>query len=306
MVEALCGIDLDIGQGEAVGVVGESGSGKSLTALAVMRLIAPPGRITGGTVKLLGRNLVGLSEADMRSVRGREISIVFQDSAASLNPAFTIGRQLFDVITTHQALRGSAARHAAEEALALVGLPPGRLDAYPHQFSGGMRQRVLIAMAIACQPKLLIADEPTTALDVTVQLQIMQLLASLRQRLGLALMFITHNLDLMAEICDRAYVLYGGRIMETAPVEDIFLRPRHPYTRGLLACIPRLADFERPLIPIPGQPPLLGGEAIGCPFAARCPEVVPRCRAEMPALLGNGHRAACWVAQGTGSGGGRA
>ncbi len=297
-VDALGGVDLRIDHGEAVGIVGESGSGKSLTALAIMRLVSPPGRIEGGAIRLMGRDLLELGERGMRSVRGREISIVFQDSLTSLNPAFTIGRQLVDVISTHQRLGGRAARAEAREALALVGIAPERLDAYPHEFSGGMRQRVLIAMAVACRPKLLIADEPTTALDVTVQAQIMRLLARLRAELGLSLLFITHNLDLMAEICDRAYVLYGGKVMETAPVEELFGAPRHPYTQRLLECIPRLADFERPLTPIPGQPPALGGSLSGCPFEPRCPKAVGLCRTNPPALLGDGHREACWIAQG--------
>jgi oligopeptide/dipeptide ABC transporter ATP-binding protein len=296
MVDALKGIDFSVRRGEAFGLVGESGSGKSLTALAIMRLIAPPAKILAGRMRFAGRDLADCTEAEMRTIRGREISIVFQDSLTSLNPAFTIGRQLTDVISVHQKLSARAAVAEAVRVASLVGILPRRLGGYPHEFSGGMRQRALIAMAIACRPQLLIADEPTTALDVTIQAQIIDLLAELRQQLGLSMVFITHNLDLMAEICDRALVLYDGQVMETGTVEKLFGDPRHPYTRRLLDCIPRLAQFERPLTPIPGQPPSLGPSRQRCAFEPRCSEAMDVCRSRTPVLSGNGeHRVACWA-----------
>ena len=298
VVEALRGISFDVQPGEAVGLAGESGSGKSLTALAILRLVAPPGRVLGGRVGFAGHDLLALSEAEMRRVRGGEISIVFQDPLTSLNPAFTIGQQLVDVLAAHRGLRGRAAREHAGETLELVGIPGRRLDSYPFEFSGGMRQRALIAMAIACRPKLLIADEPTTALDVTIQAQIVALLARLRTELGLSLLFISHNLDLMAEICDRCVILYGGAVMEAGPAGTLFGAPRHPYTRRLLDCIPRLDAVGRELPrPIPGQPPALGQTAVGCPFEPRCPEALPHCSGIMPAeSVEAGRRIACWAA----------
>jgi oligopeptide/dipeptide ABC transporter ATP-binding protein len=296
LVEALKGIDFQVGQGESFGLVGESGSGKSLTALAIMRLIAPPARILAGRIRFMGRDLAQSSEAEMRRIRGGDISIVFQDPMTSLNPAFTIGRQLSDVIVTHHGLGAAAAWSEAERVASMVGIQAKRLKGYPHEFSGGMRQRALIAMAIACRPKLLIADEPTTALDVTIQAQIVDLLAELRDRLGLSMIFITHNLDLMAEVCDRALVLYDGRVMETGRVEELFRSPQHPYTRRLLECIPRLEHFEKPLSPIPGQPPSLGLAEDRCPFEPRCAEAFDLCRSGAPTLSGaGGHRVACWA-----------
>jgi len=298
MVEAVRGVDLHIAPGEAVGVVGESGSGKSVSALAMLRLIAPPGRIVGGTVRFRGQDLLGLPERAMRRIRGREISMVFQDPLTSLNPAFTVGTQLVDVIRAHQRCDAREARGRAAEALHLVGIPSPerRLDSYPHEFSGGMRQRALIAMAIACRPALLIADEPTTALDVTIQAQVMALLRRLREELGLAVLFISHNLDLVAELCDRIVVMYAGRVAEEAAAEELFRRPRHPYTRLLLRCVPRLTGIGEQLYTIDGAPPALGGAGSGCAFAPRCPEVRPACAA-LPQPSGeDGHRAWCWAA----------
>lgn len=298
MAEAVRGVSFSIRTGEVVGLVGESGSGKSVTSHAIMRLIKPPGRILGGSVCLNGRDLLALTEREVRRIRGREISIVFQDPLTSLNPAFTIGEQLIDVIMVHQDIGRALARKRAVEALRLVGipLPEQRLKSYPHEFSGGMRQRALIAMAIACQPKLLITDEPTTALDVTIQAQIIALLRQLRRELGLSMLFITHNLDLMAEICDRAVVLYDGTVMEDGPVEALFTRPRHPYTRLLLRCVPRLSANNRTLMVIKGAPPVLGVPPTGCPFEPRCPDAIAVCRMEQPQeTCVNGHRVACWV-----------
>lgn len=295
-VEALRGITFSVMPGEAVGILGESGSGKSLTALAIMRLIAPPGKISNGTVTLEGRDLLTLSEREMRSIRGREVSIVFQDSLTSLNPAFTIATQLTDVIRAHHGVDAREGMRRAADALELVGIEKQRLHSYPHEFSGGMRQRALLAMAIACKPKLLIADEPTTALDVTIQSQIISLLAQLQRELGLSLIFITHNLDLLAELCDRAIVLYGGSVMETASVEDLFNSAEHPYTRRLLECIPRLDNLEQLPKPIPGQPPTLGELQDGCPFAPRCTEVRAECPTVFPpSVIHESHSVCCWA-----------
>ncbi|MCQ4159183.1 ABC transporter ATP-binding protein [Roseomonas sp. GC11] len=297
MVEVVRGLTLRLDAGQALGLVGESGSGKSQTALAVMSLLRKPLRVTRGSIRLEGQELVGAPEATLRHFRGGAMSIVFQDAMAGLNPVFPIGTQLMDVLAAHRGLTGRAARAVAVEALEMVGIrePAARLGHYPHQFSGGMRQRVLIAMAIACRPKLLIADEPTTALDVTVQAQIVELLHELRQKLGLALLFITHNLDLMAEICDRAIVLYGGRMMEEAPIGPLFEAPLHPYGRALLDCVPRLADEPGALHPIEGAAPTPGRLGEACPFAPRCGLALPRCAEEAPPELAFGpRRAACW------------
>jgi len=299
MAEAVRGVDLDIAPGEALGLVGESGSGKSLSAMAVMRLIAPPGRITAGSASFDGTDLLALPEAEMRRRRGRDISMVFQDPSTSLDPAFTIGQQLTQVIRAHRPELGRrAAREHAIEALALVGIaaPSRRLGHYPHEFSGGMRQRVLIAMAVACQPKLLIADEPTTALDVTVQARIVDLLWDLRERLGLGILFISHNLDLVAEICDRVCVMYAGRIVEAATARQVFTAPRHPYTRLLQRCVPRLHAPTDALESIEGAPPRLGAIPPGCAFAPRCPDAAEICRTEQPATRASGTREfACWA-----------
>ena len=247
MTEAVRGVSFSVAPGEAIGIVGESGSGKSVSALAVMRLVAQPGRITGGEILFAGRDLAAFDEKAMRTVRGRHISMVFQDPLSSLNPAFTIGQQLVDTVRAHRpAATREAARDRAVEVLELVGITEAgrRLTSYPHEFSGGMRQRVMIALAIACEPKLLIADEPTTALDVTIQAQVVTLLWQLREKLGLSVLFISHNLDLVAEICDRVYVMHTGNVVEHGDVEDIFLRPQHSYTRMLQNCIPRIEGVE--------------------------------------------------------------
>jgi peptide/nickel transport system ATP-binding protein/oligopeptide transport system ATP-binding protein len=297
MVEVVRGVSFSIAAGEAMGLVGESGSGKSQTALAIMRLLRHPGRILRGSIRLDGQELTTADETTMRRLRGGTVSIVFQDALSGLNPVFPIGTQLMDVLAAHRGLRGRPAREAAVEVLELVGIrdAASRLRQYPHQFSGGMRQRVLIAMAVACRPKLLIADEPTTALDVTVQAQIVSLLHDLRRKLGLALMFITHNLDLMAEICDRAVVLYGGMVMEEAPVRELFTAPLQPYSRALLDCVPRLEDPPGVLRPIEGASPVPGRINAGCPFVPRCALALPRCENERPVERMRGpHRVACW------------
>lgn len=305
-VEAVRGVDLTVAPGEAVGIVGESGSGKSLTMLALMQLIAPPGRILGGSAILSGANggtdvdLLAAGETVMRRLRGREIAMVFQDPQSSLNPALTIGRQIVDVIRAHRDASEAEARNIAVDALDRVGIPhaKARLSSYPHEFSGGMRQRALIAMAVACRPRLLIADEPTTALDVTVQAQIVKLLNGLRRDLGLSIVFISHNLELIGEIVDRVVVMYGGKVVENGPVEVIETRPRHPYTRLLKACVPRIDGPVGPLTTIEGAPPRLGHMPPGCPFAPRCPVNTNVCWETMPALSPDQHRLlACWHPQ---------
>ncbi|TWT02895.1 ABC transporter ATP-binding protein [Reyranella sp. CPCC 100927] len=300
IVEAVRGVDFSVAPGEIVGVVGESGSGKSLSMLAVMRLLGTTARITGGRVRFAGEDLLAAGEARMRDIRGRDIAMVFQDPQSALNPALTIGRQMTDVVRAHRRVSAGGARRIAAEALERVGISDAarRLDAYPHQFSGGMRQRALIAMAIACRPRLLIADEPTTALDVTVQAQIVNLIAELRRDLDLAVVFISHNLQLVAEIVDRVMVMYGGRVVEDGPVADIETAARHPYTRLLKACVPSLQGPLGPLTTIEGAPPRLGRMPAGCPFAPRCPQAVDRCEREMPALVADaGRRVACWRPQ---------
>jgi oligopeptide/dipeptide ABC transporter ATP-binding protein len=298
-IELVRGLSFTVEAGEAVGLVGESGSGKSQTALAILHLLRPPVRILKGAIRFDGQDLATADERTMRHIRGGAISMVFQDALSGLNPAFTIGTQLTNVITAHRRVGRAEARTIAIEALGMVGIrePESRLGQYPHQFSGGMRQRVLIAMAIACRPKLLIADEPTTALDVTVQAQIVELLADLRDRLGLALLFITHNLDLMSQLCRRAVVLYGGMLMEEAPVADLFGAPRQPYTRALLACVPRLTDTPGAINSIEGSPPVAGRLGPGCPFAPRCTLKIEQCAARPPERVKDAHRIACWRAE---------
>ena len=298
-VELVRGLSFAMEAGDAVGLVGESGSGKSQTALAILRLLRPPVRILKGSIRFDGQDLARADERAMRHLRGSVISMVFQDALSGLNPAFTVGTQLMDVITAHRRVGRAEARTIAFEALGMVGIrePEQRLRQYPHQFSGGMRQRVLIAMAIACRPRLLIADEPTTALDVTVQAQIVALLKELRERLGLALLFITHNLDLMSQVCDRAIVLYGGMLMEEAPVAALFDSPRQPYTRALLACVPRLSDPPGQITSIDGSPPVAGRLGSGCPFVPRCSLRIEQCDARPPEHANVLRRVACWRAE---------
>ena len=285
-VHAVEDVSFALAKGETLGIVGESGSGKSVTALSLMRLVpTPPGRIVAGSIRFEGRDLLAASEAELRATRGRDIAMVFQDPMTSLNPVLTIGRQLTEVVETHLGLDARAARTRAIDLLELVGIPSAarRIDDYPHRFSGGMRQRVMIAMAVACQPKLLVADEPTTALDVTIQAQILDILDRLRRDLGMALILITHDLGVVAGMTDRVAVMYGGRIVEEGPTEAVFADPRMPYTMGLLGSIPRLdrAD-ERRLTPIPGTPPEPIGAANHCRFAPRCPHATDKCRTTPP------------------------
>ena len=299
---AVDGISFSLAPGETLGIVGESGCGKSVTSLSIMRLVPnPPGRITAGEIKLEGRNLLDLPESDMRAVRGDDIAMIFQEPMTSLNPVQTVGDQIIEAVQLHRSLGAAGARARALEMLQLVKIPSPetRLDEYPHQLSGGMRQRVMIAMALACDPKLLIADEPTTALDVTIQAQILDLLRDLRERTGTAIMLITHDLGVVAELAHRVIVMYAGRIVEEAPVDLLFADPQHPYTLGLLGSIPRLgSDGDERLTAIEGVVPNPYALPPGCRFSPRCPLADTRCRAEQPTLreIAPGHRAACWKA----------
>jgi peptide/nickel transport system ATP-binding protein len=295
-------VGFELRRGETLGVVGESGCGKSVTALALMRLIAqPPGRITGGRVLFDGRDLLQLSEADMQQVRGNRISMIFQEPMTSLNPAYTVGDQIAEAVRLHEGLTRRAALQRAQDMLDAVGIPDParRVHEYPHQFSGGMRQRVMIAMALACQPDLLVADEPTTALDVTVQAQIFDLIADLRAKTGTAVMLITHDMGAVAEMTDRVAVMYAGHIVETGAVAQVLQQPLHPYTRGLIACAPgaRTVQPGEMLDEIPGTVPSLVERGSGCLFAERCKDAMPRCRSELPpqVALGEGRRVMCWL-----------
>ena len=301
VVHAVNGISYTMEAGETLGVVGESGCGKSVHALSIMRLIPiPPGRIEAGEVWFDGRDLLQLSDEEMRRVRGAEIAMVFQDPMTSLNPVYTVGSQIEEALRLHQGMTQAEARQRAEELLAMVGIPEAkqRLDDYPHQFSGGMRQRAMIAMALSCDPKLLIADEPTTALDVTIQAQIVDLVKRLQERLGMAVMWITHDLGLVAELAKNINVMYAGYIVEQGSVRDIYKQPRHPYTIGLLGSLPRLDEAPgTKLVSIPGLPPDLVALPRGCPFAARCIYRLDACEEAMPPLEhtdGEKHLVACW------------
>ncbi len=303
VVRAVDGVSWDVQAGETVALVGESGCGKSVSALSVMRLIAPPaGRIVSGQIRFKGRDLLGLSEDEMRKVRGREIGMIFQEPMTSLNPVLTVGRQLTETLEIHLGMTPAQSRARAGEILGLVGIsdPERRLRQYPHQFSGGMRQRIMIAMALSCNPALILADEPTTALDVTIQAQILELLKDLSRKLGAAMLLITHNLGVVARYADRVNVMYAGRIVERGTAREIYANPRHPYTLGLLRSVPRLDEPRKArLDPISGQPPDLTRLPPGCAFAPRCAFVVERCRAERPELVtvATAHTAACWESE---------
>jgi len=300
-VRAVDGVSFSVSEGETLGLVGESGSGKSMTCLSLVRLVPrPAARILGGTVLLDGEDLLTKSEPEMQRIRGRKVAMILQDPMSSLNPVFSIGMQVREPVAMYHKLRGRALIERAADLLASVRIPsPGaRLRAFPHQLSGGMRQRVVGAMAIAAPPRLLIADEPTTSLDLTIQAQYLALLEELQERHRLALIFITHNLGIVSRICDRVAVMYAGRIVEMGPVRQLFTAPAHPYTRALLESIPRLgAKIER-LAAIDGQPPDLARLPDGCAFAPRCPQVMDRCRAEAPPefVVGEGQVSRCWLA----------
>jgi oligopeptide/dipeptide ABC transporter ATP-binding protein len=298
LVKAINGVDLQIETGETLALVGESGCGKSMTALSLLRLVPDPGRIVGGDILFAGRDLLRMPIEEMRRVRGNRIGMIFQEPMTSLNPVLRVGEQVAESLRLHQ---GHSRAQAATEALTMltkVGLPDAedRARAYPHQLSGGMRQRVMIAMALACNPQLLIADEPTTALDVTIQAQIMELLADCKAERGMATLLITHDLGIVAQHADRVAIMYAGRIMESAPVRELFAAPAHPYTRGLLACVPKLGEKRQRLTPIEGTIPNPGQLPEGCSFLDRCPEAFAPCRGELPPLreIRPGHQVRCW------------
>jgi len=312
-VTAIDRLSLTVDRGETVCLVGESGCGKSLTALSILGLLPrPAGRFAGGAIRFDGTDLVGLPEKDLRRIRGRRIAMIFQEPMTSLNPVLTVGRQITEVLELHLGMNRKAARERAIELLAKVGIPsPGlRVDDYPHQMSGGMRQRAMIAMALACNPDLLIADEPTTALDVTIQAQILELIGALKSELRMGTLLITHDMGVVAEMADRVAVMYAGRKVEEGPVRDLFAAPGHPYTRGLLSSIPHpdpqtgSTKYLKRIRTIPGSVPELRELGAGCHFSGRCQDAIARCRQDEPALepSGSGHRWACWVTHsGTGS-----
>ncbi|WP_295642869.1 ABC transporter ATP-binding protein [uncultured Methylibium sp.] len=298
-LRALDGVSFDIAPGEILGVVGESGAGKSLTGAAIIGLLEPPGRIAAGEIRLGGERIDDLPPAAMRRIRGRRIGAIFQDPLTSLNPLYTVGRQLVETIRTHLPLDEAGARARAVDLLRETGIPApeARIDHYPHQFSGGMRQRVVIALALAARPELIIADEPTTALDVSIQAQVIGLLRRLCKEHGAAVMLVTHDMGVIAEACDRVAVMYAGRVVELGPVRDVIHAPAHPYTAGLMGSIPAMDEDRERLVQIDGAMPRLNAIPAGCAFNPRCPQVVERCRRERPELVGAGAtRAACWLA----------
>ena len=300
-VQAVRGVSISVGRGESVGVVGESGSGKSVTFLSVLRLLASTGHIKGGEILLNGRDLVRMTRKEMRSVRGNQISMIFQDPMSSLNPLIPVGRQVGEMLWSHdRAISKEERTKRTLELFRMVRIPEAekRLKSFPHEFSGGMRQRVMIAMALACHPSLLIADEPTTALDVSIQDQILKLMRSLQAEVGMSILFITHDLGVVAELCSRVVVMYGGLVMEEAPIDDLFETPMHPYTQGLLLSIPSIKqDRAQRLTPIPGSPPDMIHPPKGCPFAPRCPHARMICQEQIPPYtnVGEGRRSMCWL-----------
>ena len=307
-VHAVNSVSFHLEPGELLGVVGESGSGKSVTMMSLLGLLpSPPAQVREGTVMLGGRDILKMNADDLRHVRGREVGFVFQDPMTSLNPVFTVGFQIMEPLRAHMGMTKAQARVRAAELLELVGIPDAaaRLNDYPHQFSGGMRQRVMIAIALACDPKVLIADEPTTALDVTIQAQILELVKELRKKLGMAIIWITHDLGVIAGIADRVMVMYGGQVVEQGPVRQVFADPAHPYTRALLRTMPKLhGERAAKLRVIEGQPPMLGRHPTSCPFADRCGHTHDRCRQENPQRrdIGAGHDVAChWDHRGAGA-----
>ncbi len=301
VVHAVNGISYTLDKGETLAIVGESGSGKSVSVLSILRLIPhPPGKITGGEVWFEGKDLLKMSDSEIRHIRGNKIAMIFQDPMTSLNPVLTIGFQVMEALQLHMGMNKQQARERTIELLEMVGIPDAekRLKDYPHQFSGGMRQRVMIAMGLACNPQILIADEPTTALDVTIQAQIVDLVKKLQKEIGMSVIWITHDLGVVAGLADRVIVMYAGSIVESAPVKELYGNPKHPYTLGLLRSIPRMdRPRKKKLTPIKGLPPNLIDMPPGCPFAPRCEYRTERCLHEKPELreVGPGHRIACWV-----------
>ncbi|MGX6441753.1 ABC transporter ATP-binding protein [Neobacillus sp. K501] len=299
-VKAVRGVTFDLHKGETLAIVGESGCGKSVTSQSIMRLIPePPGKIAGGEILFNGKDLIQLKEADLRKIRGANISMIFQDPMTALNPTLTIGEQIMEGILQHEKLSRQQARKAAVEMLTLVGIPSPeeRLKQYPHQFSGGMRQRIVIAMALICSPDVLIADEPTTALDVTIQAQILELFREIQKKTSVSIILITHDLGVVAQVADRIAVMYAGKIVELGSRREIFYQPKHPYTQGLLQSVPRLDIEKAELVPIPGSPPDLFSPPVGCAFAARCPYAMEVCDRVYPSstYLSQLHHVDCWL-----------
>ena len=298
-VKAVNGVSFNLDSGKVLGIVGESGSGKSVTAYSILQILTHPGRIVGGSIKFKGQELVGLPDSEMRKIRGNRISIIFQDPMTSLNPVYTVGNQLVEAIKLHTGRNGAQARDRAAELLSLVGInePEKRLKQYPYELSGGMRQRVMIAMALACEPDILIADEPTTALDVTIQAQILELMQDLQKKLGMAIIMVTHDLGVIASMCDEIMVMYGGRVCERGTADDIFYRPAHEYTKGLLRSIPSAANMNERLIHIGGTPINMLDLPKGCAFCPRCDAAMKICLREQPEELqvSDTHHAACWM-----------
>jgi peptide/nickel transport system ATP-binding protein len=299
VVKAVDGVSFNVRQGETLGIVGESGCGKSVTSMSIMRLISSPGRITEGQIRLRGLDITALSEEEMRHIRGNRISMIFQQPTSCLNPVFRVGDQIAEALMIHRSFTKQQARQRAIELLTMVGIPSAktRVDSYPHEMSGGMCQRVMIAMALSCEPELLIADEPTTALDVTIQAQILELMRDLKSRYNTGIMLITHDLGVVAEMADNVAVMYAGKIVEEAPVQELFDEPKHPYTQGLLASIPVLGEIKEKLAVIPGSVPSLRNLPPGCRFANRCPYVMDICRTDEPGLirLSEFRTARCWL-----------
>lgn len=299
MIHAVNSLDLDLSYGESLGLVGETGAGKTTTALSVLRLVAgPPGKITAGSILFEGVDLLKADQKAMRRYRGNEISMIFQDPMTSLNPVYPVGAQIAEVIKSHQACTNAQAKEKAMEMLETVGIPRERYDEYPHQFSGGMKQRVVIAMSIACRPRLILADEPTTALDVTIQAQVLELMNELKEKLQTSMLLITHDLGVVAQVCDRVAIMYAGRIVESGEIAEVYDHPMHPYTIGLFASIPSLDDTVEKLKPIKGQMPDPANLPEGCPFWPRCPYAKDRCRQEIPEIgpVNQDHQVRCFFA----------
>ncbi len=299
-VKAVNGVSYELDEGRVLGIVGESGSGKSVSVSAMMQLLVFPGRVVGGSITFNGQDVLAMSEDQIQAVRGKDIGMIFQDPMTSLNPVFTVGEQLVETLLRHTQISRAQAWARSIEMLRLVGInnPEQRIKQYPHEYSGGMRQRAMIAMTLLCNPKLLIADEPTTALDVTIQAQILDLMKRLREKINAAIILITHDLGIVSDICDEVIVMYAGRIVERASVDDIFYRPAHPYTQGLLRCLPRLDnDGSEPLEPIEGTPVDLLALPKGCAFAPRCKRCMKICLTEQPPTftMGEGHTSSCWL-----------
>ena len=299
-VYAVRGVSFDLNKGEAIGIVGESGSGKSVTMMSIVKLLADNGKVTDGEIIFGGKNVSKYTEKEMNKIRGNEIGMIFQDPMTSLNPVYTIGDQIIEPLLKHKGMNKNAAKEEAIKMLKLVGIPSpeSRMKQYPHEFSGGMRQRAMIAMSLICQPKLIIADEPTTALDVTIQAQILDLMKDLKDKLNTSIILITHDLGVVADLCSRINVMYGGIVVETGTTEDIFYRPKHPYTWGLLRSIPNPKENKKEkLKPIEGQPPDLLKPPVGCPFAARCDYAMKICLSKQPPKfeVGENHKSACWL-----------